>query len=91
MPPLKCLKKKTNVAQQSTNDRMKYSMISLSSRDQLTQNEDLKQLLLATGDLVLEEGNTWHDTFWGVDARTREGENHLGRILMRVRGELAEL
>ena len=37
---------------------------------------------------VLEEGNTWHDTFWGVDARTREGRNHLGRILMRIRKEL---
>ena len=57
-------------------------------RAKFTQNENLKQLLLATGDLVLEEGNTWHDTFWGVDAKTREGENHLGRILMRVRKEL---
>lgn len=53
-----------------------------------TQNEDLKQMLLAAGDLVLEEGNTWHDTFWGVDAKTREGENHLGRILMHIRKEL---
>ena len=90
-PPFRCLKKKANVAQKATNDRKKYSMISLSSRDKFTQNEDLKQLLLATGDLGLEEGNTWHDTFWGVDAKTREGENHLGRILMRVREELAEL
>ncbi len=48
-----------------------------------TQNEDLKQQLLATGDMVLEEGNTWHDLYWGVDAKTREGQNHLGRILMR--------
>lgn len=58
-------------------------------RAKFTQNEDLKQLLLATGELVLEEGNSWHDTFWGVDAKTREGQNHLGRILMKVRGELA--
>ena len=57
-------------------------------RAKFTQNEDLKELLLATGELVLEEGNTWHDTFWGVDAKTREGRNHLGRILMRVRKEL---
>lgn len=57
-------------------------------RAKFTQNEDLKQLLLNTGDLVLEEGNTWHDTFWGVDAKTREGRNHLGRILMRIRKDL---
>lgn len=54
-----------------------------------TQNEDLKQLLLATGDMALEEGNTWHDVFWGVDEATREGRNHLGRILMRVRERLS--
>ena len=57
-------------------------------RAKFTQNEDLKQLLLSTGELVLEEGNTWGDTFWGVDAKTREGRNHLGRILMRIRKEL---
>lgn len=57
-------------------------------RAKFTQNEDLKQKLLATGELALEAGNTWGDTFWGVDAKTREGRNHLGRILMRVRKEL---
>lgn len=57
-------------------------------RAKFAQNEDLRQLLLATGDLVLEEGNDWGDLFWGVDAKTREGQNHLGRILMQVRKEL---
>ena len=36
------------------------------------------------------EGNGWHDTFWGVDLKTGEGEKHLGRILMQVREELRE-
>lgn len=57
-------------------------------RAKFTQNEELKALLLSTGDLVLEEGNTWGDTFWGMDAKTRKGRNHLGRILMRIRKEL---
>ena len=57
-------------------------------RAKFTQNEDLKQMLLDTGDAVLEEGNTWHDICWGVDAKTGEGQNHLGRILMKVREEL---
>ena len=69
---------------------VKLSIMEDIVRAKFTQNEDLKQLLLATGDLVLEEGNTWHDTFWGVDVKTQEGENHLGRILMRVRQELRE-
>ncbi|MGN1018937.1 MAG: NADAR family protein [Aristaeellaceae bacterium] len=57
-------------------------------RAKFTQHDDLKQKLLATGDAVLEEGNTWHDTCWGVDARTGRGRNHLGRILMKIRQEL---
>ena len=57
-------------------------------RAKFTQNEDLKRRLIATGDAYLEEGNTWHDTCWGVDTRTGEGQNHLGKILMKVREEL---
>lgn len=53
-----------------------------------SQNEDLKRKLLATGDKRLIEGNTWGDTFWGVDLRSGRGQNHLGEILMRVRAKL---
>ena len=53
-----------------------------------TQNENLSARLLATGDMPLVEGNSWGDTFWGVDVRTGKGENQLGKILMEVRGEL---
>lgn len=42
--------------------------------------------LVATGDAVLVEGNTWGDRFWGVCRGV--GHNHLGRILMAVRSEL---
>lgn len=69
-------------------EKVKLSIMEEIVRAKFTQNEDMKAQLLATGDLVLEEGNTWGDTFWGVDAKTREGRNHLGRILMRVRKEL---
>ena len=57
-------------------------------RAKFTQNEDLKWRLIGTGDADLEEGNTWHDTCWGVDAKTGEGQNHLGKILMKIRAEL---
>lgn len=58
-------------------------------RAKFTQHEDLKQKLLETGDAILEEGNTWNDKYWGVDATTREGKNMLGKILMEIRAELA--
>lgn len=44
------------------------------------------EMLLATGDAELIEGNTWGDRFWGVCDAT--GENHLGRMLMEMRREL---
>lgn len=50
------------------------------------QHPDLRKKLLATGDEVLVEGNHWGDTFWGV--YNGEGENRLGKILMRVREEI---
>jgi len=49
-----------------------------------SQNPDFKLRLLSTGDAELIEGNTWQDTFWGV-TQQGVGENHLGKILMRVR------
>jgi ribA/ribD-fused uncharacterized protein len=54
------------------------------------QNHDLASLLCATGDALLEEGNYWNDTFWGVDFKTGRGQNHLGKILMEVRTEIRE-
>jgi N-glycosidase YbiA len=49
---------------------------------------DLTAKLLATGDALLVEGNTWGDRFWGVERATGLGLNHLGRILMDVRDEV---
>ena len=57
-------------------------------RAKFTQHEDIAQRLIDTGEKVLVEGNDWGDVFWGVDAATGEGENHLGKALMKIRGEL---
>lgn len=48
----------------------------------------LRDMLLATGDAELVEGNHWGDTFWGVDSATGAGQNWLGRILMVQRSVL---
>lgn len=46
---------------------------------------ELRERLIATGNVHLEEGNHHEDRFWGtVDG---VGENHLGKILMAVRKE----
>lgn len=49
----------------------------------------LAEMLLSTGEEELVEGNNWGDVFWGkVNGK---GENHLGKILMRIREELKEM
>jgi ribA/ribD-fused uncharacterized protein len=47
---------------------------------------DLAAKLIATKDEELVEGNWWGDTFWGICGG--KGENHLGKILMFIRGSL---
>lgn len=50
------------------------------------QNPNLAEKLLATGDMVLEEGNNWGDKTWGTV--NGFGQNLLGKILMEVRDML---
>lgn len=70
-------------------EEVKVGLMEEVVRAKFFQNPDLGKRLLATGDTPLVEGNTWGDTCWGVDTRTGQGENHLGLILMKIRGELA--
>jgi len=50
------------------------------------QNHWLRLALLSTEHHHLEEANTWGDIFWGTV--NREGQNHLGKILMAERTKL---
>ncbi len=67
---------------------VKYDVMYEVCMAKFTQNPDLLSKLLATGDAELIEGNTWGDRVWGVDFYRGVGENHLGKILMKVRSEL---
>lgn len=69
-------------------DSVKYGVMLELVRKKFTLNADLKRLLLATGDCHISEGNTWGDTYWGVDLATGVGSNHLGRVIMTIRNEL---
>ena len=54
--------------------------------------EELANMLIATGDAALVEGNWWCDNTWGSCAcpkcENTVGENRLGKLLMQVREEI---
>ena len=52
-----------------------------------TQHEDLKAILLSTGNALLIEASKT-DAFWGIGEKGN-GKNMLGRLLMQVRDELS--
>lgn len=55
------------------------------------QNPHYRRLLLGTGGATLIEGNDWGDTFWGQSpADSGVGQNHLGKLLMKIRYEIRE-
>ncbi len=55
-------------------------------RAKFTQHEELKAVLLGTGDAVLVE-HTEKDSYWG-DGGDGSGKNRLGELLMKLREEL---
>jgi ribA/ribD-fused uncharacterized protein len=61
-------------------------------RSKFTRNPEARELLIATGDAELVEGNRWHDNYWGrcrcKNCRGVEAHNVLGRLLMMVRQEV---
>jgi hypothetical protein len=71
-------------------DEVKDEIMEKGVRAKFEQNHELKRLLIQTAPDILEEGNTWHDTEWGVDYYTRKGQNKLGKILMKLRDEFLE-
>lgn len=69
-------------------EEIKFNIMYEICRAKFTQNPDLAQKLLATGDEELVEGNDWSDMIWGkVNGK---GQNNLGKILMRIRSEFTD-
>lgn len=71
-------------------ERVKIKIMEEIVWEKFSKHEDLKKLLLSTGDTLLFEGNDWHNDYWGVDRVTLKGKNHLGKILMKTRKRLQE-
>jgi ribA/ribD-fused uncharacterized protein len=68
---------------------IKFSVMKDCLRAKFLQ-EQFKIKLIATGNQNIQEGNWWGDRVWGVDLKENPnvGENHLGRLLMKIREEL---
>lgn len=70
-----------------TNERLNVMRLVIHMK--FSQHAELQQLLIATGNVPLIEGNSWGDTFWGVSQDGHGvGENWLGKILMEERNRL---
>ena len=69
-------------------DLMKISLMKRFLMQKFSYHE-FKSLLLSTGNAYLEEGNYWHDNYWGnchcKKCKNIEGKNQLGKLLMKVR------
>jgi len=76
-------------------DQVKFKLMLKCLHLKFGQNQDLANKLLGTGEVVLIEGNWWHDNIWGdclcKNCKDIPGENLLGKALMKVRSELSDL
>lgn len=72
----------------------KLKVMSYALKRKFDTHPDLREQLLATGDAILIEGNTWHDNFWGdcgcPKCQNIAGKNNLGKLLMTLRDEYKE-
>ena len=68
-------------------DKVKLQAMEMILYLKFSQNEDLKEKLKNLQGHI-EERNCWGDTFWGTVEGI--GQNHLGKLLMKVRNDILE-
>lgn len=86
LDPSSAKKKGRNIQLRHGWDKIKFDIMYEICKAKFEQNADLREKLLATKDMYLEEGNTWGDKIWGTVNGV--GQNHLGKILMKVREDI---
>lgn len=67
-------------------DAIKEDVMLALLRQKFKKKSPLGRKLIETGELVIIEGNTWNDTYWGVC--NGQGKNRLGHLIMQVRDEI---
>ena len=68
-------------------DEVKYDLMERVIKLKIDANPTVRQALLNTGDYIIAECCLDEDTEWGID-KEKQGENRLGKILMKIRYEL---
>jgi ribA/ribD-fused uncharacterized protein len=72
-------------------EQIKLRVMRTALEAKFAPESSLGEWLTATGDVLLVEGNDWHDTFWGVCTCPQHhdtGDNWLGHLLLARRAEL---
>lgn len=73
-------------------EEIKYTIMRVGIERKFDVHPELASKLIATGDAILIEGNSWHDNTWGScfcpKCASITGKNWLGEILMKRREEL---
>ena len=97
---IKALGRKVRGFDQAVWDRFKYPIVLNGNWCKFSQNQELREFLLSTGDSVLVEASPY-DNIWGIklsadapeaqDPFLWRGENLLGFALMEVRDELRRI
>ena len=72
---------------------IKLEVMEYALRYKFAEGTTWNKKLLSVVPNYIEETNNWHDNFWGncICARCKniEGQNHLGKILMKIGKELS--
>lgn len=94
---IKALGRKVRGFDQKVWDRFKYAIVLNGNWCKFSQNRNLREFLLSTGDYILVEASPY-DSIWGIrlaadspeaqDPMKWRGQNLLGFALMEVRDEL---
>jgi len=76
-------------------EEVKYGLMVDVCYAKFTQNKDIKEILLSTGDNDIQENTTsWHDNIWGhcecPKCMNKPFQNLLGKALMEVREKIKE-
>ena len=97
---MKALGRKVRGFDQKVWDKFKYAIVLRGNWCKFSQNRDLREFLLSTGDSVLVEASPY-DNIWGIrlaasspearDPMKWRGQNLLGFALMEVRDELRRI